>query len=121
MLANMDVKQNFKVNIAQNRGPKKGNKSVGSYGYSSGYVNNGNFYNNGYKGGYTSSSFIGNAFGSNSQFRGFQGDNQVGEGNWNTSVGSGGFNNGKAPRNSKSQWNPSKPTCQICMRTRHML
>lgn len=75
-LANMNVKQNFETNFAWNRGPKKGNESVGSYGYTFGYGNNGNFGNNGYKRGYTSSGFTSNAFRSNPQFRGFQGDNQ---------------------------------------------
>lgn len=115
MLIGMDMKQNFEANIAHNRGPKRGNMSrgkvFGNFGYNSGYDYNENFGNNGYRGGYGNSGFSGNAFGTNAQHRGYQGDNQRGGGgNWNQNTGFGDFNNSRAG-NTKPQWNASKPTC----------
>ncbi|KAL9451669.1 hypothetical protein AB3S75_013273 [Citrus x aurantiifolia] len=128
MLANTDVKQNFEANLAHNRGYKRGNmsggKGFGGFGYNSGYGNNGNINSVGYKGGYGGSGFNtnnGNAYGTNHQFKAYQGDNQRGGGggNWNQNAGNGGFNNSRPPKNTKPQWNFSKPTCQICFKTGH--
>lgn len=79
MLVGVDVKQNFEANIGQNRGLKKGNtseeKGFGNFGYNSSYNCNENLGNNGYRGGYGNSSFAGNVFGTNAQYRGYQCDN----------------------------------------------
>ncbi|KAL9427084.1 hypothetical protein AB3S75_033803 [Citrus x aurantiifolia] len=130
MLANTDVKQNFEANLTYNRGYKKGNMSggrgFGGFGYNHGYGNNGNSNSNGYKGGYNGGSGFnansGSAYGTNYQFKAYQGDNQIGGGgggNWNPNAGNGGFNNRRSSGNTKPQWNVSKPTCQICLRTSH--
>ncbi|KAH9769752.1 retrovirus-related pol polyprotein from transposon RE2 [Citrus sinensis] len=128
MLANTDVKQNFEANLAYNRGYKRGNmlggRGFGGFGYNSGYGNNGNSTSNSYKGGYGGSGFnanSGNAYGTNNQFKAYQGDNQRGGGggNWNQNAGNDGFNNSRPSGNTKPQWNVSKPTCQICLRTGH--
>ena len=78
MLANTDVKQNFEVNLAHNRGYKRGNMSggrgFGGFGYNHGYGNNGKSNSNGYKGGYEGSGFntnSGNAYGTNYQFKAY--------------------------------------------------
>lgn len=80
MLVGVEAKQNFEANITQNRGPKKGNtseeKGFGNFGYNSGYNCNENLGDNGYRGGYGNSGFTGYAFGSNAQYRGYQGDNK---------------------------------------------
>ncbi|KAL9443488.1 hypothetical protein AB3S75_016782 [Citrus x aurantiifolia] len=129
MLANTDVKQNFEANLTYNRGYKKGNMSggrgFGGFGYNHSYGNNGNNNSNGYKGGYNGGSGFntnsGSAYGTNYQFKAYQGDNQRsgGGGNWNPNAGNGGFNNSRSSGNTKPQWNVSKPTCQICLRTGH--
>ncbi|KAH9747507.1 hypothetical protein KPL70_004741 [Citrus sinensis] len=74
MLANKNVKQNFEANLAHNRGYKRGNMSGGKgfcgFGYNSGYGNNGNINNAGYKGGYRGFGFNannGNVYGTNHQ------------------------------------------------------
>ena len=115
MLANMDVKHNLEANFAQNRGPKRGNflrgKCFGNLGYNSGYSNAaGNSGNSGYRG---NGFAIGSA--GNNGYRGNYGGG--GGGNWNNNNA---VNNGKAPGNPKSQWNPSKPTCQVCFKISHI-
>ncbi|KAH9699463.1 retrovirus-related pol polyprotein from transposon RE1 [Citrus sinensis] len=117
MLANMDVKHNLEANFAQNRGPKRGNfsggKGFGSLGYNTGYSNAGNSGNSGYRGNYGSSGFAVGSAGNNG-YRGNYGGG--GGGNWNNNNA---VNNGKTPGNPKSQWNPSKPTCQVCLKIGH--
>ena len=125
MLSGIDDKKKIKANLAQNIGFKKGNfsggRGSGNYNYFSGFDNAGNF-GNGYRGGYGRFGFIGNSSrnGSNSQFRGYQSDNQrgTGSGNWNNSAGNNKPNN-MQQMNHKSQWNASKPTCQICFKIDH--
>ena len=119
MLASADVKQNFEANLVLNRGFKKGNefggKNFGGYGYNTG--NNRGFGTNHYKGSYGGSgyAFVGNGY---PQYRAYQGDNQRGGGgNWNPNTGNRGYNNGRSPGQIKPQWNGSKPTCQICLKT----
>lgn len=108
MLVGVDVKQNFEANIAQNKGPKKGNtseeKGFGNFRYNSGYGCNENLGNNGYRGEYGNSGFVGNAFGTNAQHIGYQGDNKkVRRGNWNQNVGPSDFNNSRSFGNTKPQ------------------
>ena len=55
-------------------------------------------------------------------FKAYQVDNQKGgEGNWNQNVENCGYNNDISTRNTKSQWNASNPTCQICFITSHIV
>ena len=120
MLADTDVKQNFEVNLVLNRGFKKGNmsggKHFGGYGYNTG--NNRGFGTNHYKGNYGGSGY-GFAGNGDSQYKAYQGDNQRGGGgNWNPNASNGGYN-GRPSGLIKPQWNGSKPTCQICLKTRH--
>ena len=121
MLASADVKQNFEANLVLIRGFKKGSMSGGrnfsGYGYNTG--NNGSFGTNHYKG-----SFGGSGYGSTGngdpQYKAYQNDNQRGGGgNWNPNAGNGGYNNGRSSGQIKPQWNGSKPTCQICLKTGH--
>ena len=99
MLVGMDVKQNFEANFAKNRRLKRGNmlggKGFGNFGSGSGYGYNEKSGNNDHRGGYGNSSYSGNAFGTNAQHRGYQGDNQRGSGNWNKNTGPSDFNNSK--------------------------
>ena len=82
MLTGTNMKNNFKVNFAQNRGSKKGNmfngKGFGGYGYNSGSENNYNsgFSNNGHYKGNFGTEFAGTGF--NNQFKGYQSNNQRG-------------------------------------------
>ena len=113
MLANIDVKQNFKANLTYNRAYKKGNMSggrgFGGFGYNHGYGNNGNSNSNSYKRGYNGGSGFhansGSAYGTNYQFKAYQGDNKKGGGggNWNPNAGNSGFNNCRPSRNTKAQ------------------
>ncbi|GAY51946.1 hypothetical protein CUMW_138190 [Citrus unshiu] len=124
MIAGMDVKRNFEANLVHNRSFKKGFISGGKnggYGYNPDFGNAGHYGYGGYKG-YSGGAGAngGNSSGVNFQQRGYSGDNQRNGGNWNQNPGGyGNFNNIKTSGNVKPQWNASKPTCQICLKTGH--